>query len=321
MLSVQRTISVQKYLMFVRATQYKRTEEYELDAAECFIALIICSTCFGHLHAHHLELEAIIVLLPHPGCIACCSAPNSRPPATKALHTICSNNASIVSSSWWWAYKCPKHVEQIINTILNSVESNWISSLLLLRITFVNHILVQSVGNKLVYESCLCRCNIWQHVWKNLPSSPGLQQFLETLPKSYQEDQGFNTASQSRISSACELLCGRRKHLAELIQQMLLLPAHNTCPQMWVRVRRKDGETHLTFKGLTTRCSDSVGACDSCVLSTSPVARRGNRNSRFSFVSKFWPRQTGPVYCTIVNHKPFYIYFSVSFFGQRERER
>jgi len=24
----------------------------------------------------------------HPGRITCCSAPNSRPPATKALHTI-----------------------------------------------------------------------------------------------------------------------------------------------------------------------------------------------------------------------------------------
>ena len=36
---------------------YKRREENQLDAAECFIALIICSTCFGHLHAHHQELE------------------------------------------------------------------------------------------------------------------------------------------------------------------------------------------------------------------------------------------------------------------------
>ena len=66
---------------------------------------------------------------PHPGCIACCSAPNSRPPATKALHTICGNNTSIVSSSWWWAYKCPKHVEQIISAIKHSVTSSWFSSL------------------------------------------------------------------------------------------------------------------------------------------------------------------------------------------------
>jgi len=25
----------------------------QLDATECFIALIICSTCFGHFYAHH----------------------------------------------------------------------------------------------------------------------------------------------------------------------------------------------------------------------------------------------------------------------------
>ena len=56
--------------MFVRASLYKCREENQLDAAECFIALIICSTCFGHLYAHHLELETILVLLPHMVCNA-----------------------------------------------------------------------------------------------------------------------------------------------------------------------------------------------------------------------------------------------------------
>ena len=65
---------------------------------------------------------------PH-GRIAYCSSPNSRPPATKALHTICGNNTDIVSSSWWWAYKCPKHVEQIVNSINHSVASSCFSSL------------------------------------------------------------------------------------------------------------------------------------------------------------------------------------------------
>jgi len=66
---------------------------------------------------------------PHPGRIACCPAPDRRPPATKALHTICGNNTSIDSSSWWWAYKCPKHVEQIISAIKHLVASRWFSSL------------------------------------------------------------------------------------------------------------------------------------------------------------------------------------------------
>jgi hypothetical protein len=64
-----------------------------------------------------------------PSCIACCPAPDHRPPVTKALHTICVNNTSIVSSSWWRAYKCPKHVEQITSAIKHSAASSWFSSL------------------------------------------------------------------------------------------------------------------------------------------------------------------------------------------------
>ena len=41
-----------------------------LDATECFIALIICSTCFGHFYAHHQELDTICVLLPSMVCDA-----------------------------------------------------------------------------------------------------------------------------------------------------------------------------------------------------------------------------------------------------------
>ena len=56
--------------MFVRASFYTRREENQLDATECFIAFIICSACFGHLYAHHQELETVLVLLPHMVCNA-----------------------------------------------------------------------------------------------------------------------------------------------------------------------------------------------------------------------------------------------------------
>jgi len=56
--------------MLVRASFYMRTEENQLDATEWFIALVICSTCFGHLYAHHQEFETILVLLPHMVCNA-----------------------------------------------------------------------------------------------------------------------------------------------------------------------------------------------------------------------------------------------------------
>jgi hypothetical protein len=35
---------------------------------------------------------------------------------------------SIVSSSWWWAYKCPKHVEQVTSSINHWVATSWFSS-------------------------------------------------------------------------------------------------------------------------------------------------------------------------------------------------
>ena len=54
--SVHRSISVEK--------------KSQQDATEWFITLIICSTCFEHLHAHHQELETILVLLPHMVCNA-----------------------------------------------------------------------------------------------------------------------------------------------------------------------------------------------------------------------------------------------------------
>ena len=139
-----------------------RREGNQLDVTEWFIALVICSTCFRHLYAHHQELETILCYyriwcvmpwllvvgcqvqssrlcvrdeescsrcFPHPGRIACWPVPDRRPPITKALHAMCGNNTSIVSSSWWWAYKCRKHVEQITSAINHSVTSSWFSSL------------------------------------------------------------------------------------------------------------------------------------------------------------------------------------------------
>ena len=45
----------------------KWEEENQLDVTQCFIELVICSTCFGHVYAHHQEL-ATIPLLQHVAC-------------------------------------------------------------------------------------------------------------------------------------------------------------------------------------------------------------------------------------------------------------
>ena len=50
--------------------QQKSREENQLDDTDWFIALITRSTCFGHLYAHHQELETILVLLSHVMCNA-----------------------------------------------------------------------------------------------------------------------------------------------------------------------------------------------------------------------------------------------------------
>ena len=50
--------------------QNQRREENQLDDTERFIALIICSTCFGHLYAHYQGFETILVLLPRMVCNA-----------------------------------------------------------------------------------------------------------------------------------------------------------------------------------------------------------------------------------------------------------
>ena len=42
-------------------------EENQQDATQCFIELLICSTCFGHAYAHHQEL-ATILLVWHVAC-------------------------------------------------------------------------------------------------------------------------------------------------------------------------------------------------------------------------------------------------------------
>jgi hypothetical protein len=109
----------------------------QLDTTEWFIALIVCSTCFGHFYAHHQELETSVYVcyyrlwcampwllvvggqvqgsrlcvrdegfwstessnIPHFERIAGCPVPDLQQPANNASHTIGRNNTHIVSSS------------------------------------------------------------------------------------------------------------------------------------------------------------------------------------------------------------------------------
>ena len=89
----------------------------QVDATEWFIALIICSTCFGHFYAHHQELATMCVLLPPMVRSAwllvvgglgaeqqgLCVQKSDVARRQSCNITIGGNNTHIVSSSWWWA--------------------------------------------------------------------------------------------------------------------------------------------------------------------------------------------------------------------------
>ena len=134
--------------------------ENQLDATQCFIEFVVCSTCFGHEYAHHQEPATIpwhvvydswllvvgrsgagqqtmrpgwgmlfdsVEQHPSPGLIACCPVPDLPTTSKRELYTTCHTN-SIVAGCWWWAYSCPKHVEQTTSSIKHCVATSWFSS-------------------------------------------------------------------------------------------------------------------------------------------------------------------------------------------------
>ena len=68
--SVQIISSLDVCLSVHRCIRVEKKKKKQLDATDGFIALIICSTCFGHFYAHHQEIENICVLLPPMVCSA-----------------------------------------------------------------------------------------------------------------------------------------------------------------------------------------------------------------------------------------------------------
>jgi len=66
--------SLLKYLKLITQEETKRCgNNMPTRCNRCFFiaALIACSTCFGHLYAHHQELESIIELVAACGLWCC----------------------------------------------------------------------------------------------------------------------------------------------------------------------------------------------------------------------------------------------------------
>ena len=135
-----------------------------------------CSTCFGHLYAHHQELETILVLLPHMVCNAARMKIYNVLGSyltliiffvLAALHTIRGNNTSIVSRSWWGAHKCPKHVQKIISAIKRSVASSWFSSLRLYNDARTNIHQIQCIYPRFLKRGCQQFWLQWIELWED----------------------------------------------------------------------------------------------------------------------------------------------------------
>ena len=97
----------------------------QLDATEWFIALIICSTCFGHFYAHHQEFEIICVSLPSMMCSAWLLVVGGQVQSSRLCvqyKGCCSTAVQQHPSSL--IPNCPKHVEHIISAINHSVASS-----------------------------------------------------------------------------------------------------------------------------------------------------------------------------------------------------
>jgi len=99
---------------------------YSVRCLFCWLLVVRCRTAGYAFRIRDVaRLRQQSSNIPHPERIAVCPVPDLQQTATKASHTIGGNNTHIVSTSWWWGYKCPKHVEHIISGINHSVTSSW----------------------------------------------------------------------------------------------------------------------------------------------------------------------------------------------------
>ena len=67
-LLAQTTMFNSKFEVCLSVHRRNKGRRHQLDYTKCFIELVVRSTCFGHVYAHHQEL-ATMLLVWH---VACC---------------------------------------------------------------------------------------------------------------------------------------------------------------------------------------------------------------------------------------------------------
>jgi len=150
--------------MFQMLILFSEDNKTKLDVTLCstLFHFINCSTCFRQFHAHHQELTTEWCdRRVWYSAVAAESCQNQlagsmsilgfanwfwQPSAAMALYHTRRSHHSVVSS-WWWAWNCPKHVEQFIkwNKVLHKVTSSWFFYLHWIKMHGQPHIKVDSI--------------------------------------------------------------------------------------------------------------------------------------------------------------------------------
>ena len=148
-------------------------------------------------------------------------------------YTIGGKNTHIVSSSWWWAQNCPKHVEYIISAINHSVVSSWFFFSMHMEVNYRQKTSICSWNREVFVSKDSCNClNLWhskQYCWGHIFIFYLVHRFMTNrscvcISHLHNVDalQWADTLSQDAYQSSIEKFHKIRK----CCWQTLAIPAH-----------------------------------------------------------------------------------------------
>jgi len=164
----------------------------------------------------------------------------------------------MVSSSWWWAYNCPKHVEKIISVIKHSVASSWFSSLRLYYNTRTN-----------IHQNRPLHLNLSANCIRLLKMCSIVDEGISRVQKSLSSRTFYMHALKGR-TSANHLSFSHPSHLTFLsvpsFHLYILSRAFSTCFRVGGQ-RAFKGQYHFfvsanNFVGQTKECSPGQSEVD-----------------------------------------------------------
>jgi len=134
-------------------------EQNQLGAQIFLICLLLFSTCFGKLCAHHQE--KITVTIRHLVFVTLYRWLAGRPAHIPDSHLYRVTNTrcriGTVIFSWWWAHSFPKHVEKSNKHIKKNYAPSWFYSQdVIHEFGSGSHNTTQPAGRRFGYPWCKC---------------------------------------------------------------------------------------------------------------------------------------------------------------------